>query len=965
MGLVSFCALISLPPASAAPPETPAVPAAPDAGALAEIVVTGSNLKTAPDAVAVPVSVVGTEEMAQEGLNSNVLEILRKAIPAFAGRSNAGNSNANNNNQNTAGGSQLQLRNLPTLILLNGRRVANSGIGGLNGKNFVDANQIPAAAIDHIEVLTDGASSIYGSDAVGGVVNFILKSDYDGFSGGGRDATASGGYGERSGFLTGGTRAGPFSITASLSVSRTEPLQQSARSFTSPLYGKTSAIPGVVAGGSDILAYGLNSPDGKNPVGANATAATIANLVANGTYLPTTPGAISAAFDVSPYQTLLLKQNQDSFVSSVNAEIIEKKLEFFGDVMLSHTQSFTQWLPVAATGLSVPAGAPFNPLTTAFPGVAFAYLPKQHQFFDDSRAARVTLGLKGELGASWSWESAVLYSNSDLKQQQTNLLYKPNLALAIAGGFNAAGAPTLGGGYSMVHSGYALSGPMILQPALDPFALTQGVNPASLANVFGSEHLAGSSRLISWDAKVAGNAFELPAGPFGVAAGVGIRSERLSGHADANGRVTDPNSGLTNGEDQEWQGGTFADPFSHSRSISAVFAEFRAPLTSEGWNVPALHAFDVIGAGRYERYSDAGGSLVPKIGFRWQPIDRQFTLRGNFSRSFTAPPLFSEYGPTDTRQVGAGVIQGVFGANYTGMPINGEDGNNPSLQPAKSTSKTLGFVLKPNFLQGFALAVDYSDIKLTGFAGGLGFNNVIASINTLGSASPYFNSLAIGNFPGQAGATQPFTNPGDLLAYITNPATGKGDPTKAANLYAVDYFRNLATLIEKSYTVSADYVITTERVGTVAIGTTGAIFKSFNFQALPGGAFIQYAGHSNNTGVFGGTLPKYRFYTTVNWNYRDWDVTLGNTFVSSTTDTGPNGTSTPEIPVSSYLTWDLRAGYDFHSANFRHLRVAFGVNNMTDKMPPLAPRAFLDNNADVATFSPIGRLMYGTASIEF
>jgi iron complex outermembrane receptor protein len=960
-----LCGAGLCPGASAAVADEPAAAAAPDNQGLVEIIVTGSNLPTTPDAVAVPVLTVDAEQMAHVGVSANALEILRKAIPAFAGRSNAGNSNANNNNQNTAGGSQVQLRNLPTLILINGRRVANAGIGGLNGKNFVDVNQIPAAAIDHIEVLSDGASSIYGSDAIGGVVNFILKSDSHGVTVGGRDGTATGGYNERSVYVSGGTKLGTVNITATGSVSRTDPLFQDSRSFTSPLYGKTSAIPGVVAGGNDILANGVNSPSEKNSVGASATAGSIASLVSNGTYLPTTPGAISAGFDVSPYQTLLLKQAQDSFVASLSSELMGKSLQVFADVLVSHTQSNTHWLPVASTGNTVPVNAPFNPLTTAFPGVTFAYLPYTHQFFDDAHALRVTAGLRGELGSIWSWESAVVYSDSDLSQRQGNVIYKPNIASAIAGGFDAQGNAIVGGGYSMVHRDYSLSGPMVLQPALDPFARAAGVKPAALANLFGSEFLNGSSRLMSFDAKLVGNVYQLPAGDLSIAAGGSVRNERLSGHADANGRVTDPVTGLTNGQDQEWLGGTYADPFSKSRTISALFVEFRAPITSASWSVPGIRAFDLIGAGRRENYSDAGSSTVPKIGFRWQPFDKQLTVRGNYSRSFSAPPLYSEYGPTDTRQVGAAVIQGVFGANYAGMPFNGEDGNNPALKPAKSTSKTIGVVFKPEFARGLNVAADYSNIQLTGFAGGLGFNNILTSINTLGAASPYFGSLAVGSFPGSAGATQPFTNPGDLLRYITNPATGKGDPSKANNLYLVDYFRNLATLIEHSFTASADYTVSSDRLGTVTLGTTGAIFKTFSFQAIPGQAFIEYAGHSNNTGVFGGTLPKYRFYSTVNWNFRDWDVTVGNTYIASTTDTGANGTSKPEIPVSSYTTWDLRAAYDWHSEQIKHVRVAIGVNNLRDRMPPLAPRAYLDNNADVATFSPIGRLVYGTLAVEF
>jgi len=100
--------------------------------------------------------------------------------------------------------------------------------------------------------------------------------------------------------------------------------------------------------------------------------------------------------------------------------------------------------------------------------------------------------------------------------------------------------------------------------------------------------------------------------------------ESLSGQTDPNGLNTGPTA-------QRWIGGTFADPFSGSRHISAAFAEFRAPLTSPSMELPGVHAFDLIGAARAERYSDAGGSVVPKLGFRWQPVNPQVTVRGTYA----------------------------------------------------------------------------------------------------------------------------------------------------------------------------------------------------------------------------------------------------------------------------------------------------------------------------------------------
>lgn len=924
---------------------------------LAEIVVTGSSIPTNPDAVAVPVDTLSAAQLEASGVDSNALEMLRKEIPAFQGRSNAGTSNANNNNQNTAGGSQVQLRNLPTLVLVDGRRVANSGIGGINGKNFVDVNQIPAAAIDHVDVLTDGASSIYGSDAVGGVVNFALKSDYKGLTAGARTANGTD-YTEWNAFAVGGLPVGQGNITTIVNFTHTDPLFQSDRSFSSPLYGKTSALPGTVSGASDILAPLLDSPSARNPTGVNATAGSLAALVANGTYLPTSPSAVANAFDISPYQTLLLRQDLASLVSTFNFPLADRdKLALFGDVMVSQDRSWTRWAPVNVTGITVPAGAPFNPLTTAFPGVTFSYLPDTHDFYDWTTAARITAGVRGEFTPAWTWETAFVYSESDLEQDQTNLIFKPNLALAIAGGYNAAGQPVAGGPYSLEYQGFSTSGPQVVTPALDPFARAAGVTPGSLANLYGTEVIRAISQLESWDGQIVGRMPGLPAGDVGLAVGATVRREALSGHADPNGRVTDPVTGAYGVNSQFWVGGTFANPFAARRTISGGFAEVRVPLTSDQWNVPALRAFDLTGAVRSEHYSDAGNSTVPKVGFRWEPFDRQLVFRGNYAKSFLAPNLFSETGPTDTRQVAGTVIAGVFGPNYSALPFNGEDGNNPDIKPATSTSKTVGFVLKPNILKGLSVTADYSYIVLKGFQAGIGFNNILSSVNTLGSASPYFPNLAIGNFPGLAGASNPFAAPGALLTYLTNPATGTGDPTKAANLYLIDRFENNAELLEESWNLGATYTIPTDRAGIFTVGSTGSIFDSFNFQGLPGQAYIQYAGHATNAGVFGGTLPKYHFYTTFDWGYEDFDLGVANTYLSAVTDTGPNGNLAP-LPVSRYSAWDARAAYSWGK-----FKAAVGVNNLTNRMPPLAPRTFTDNNVDVATYSPIGRLIYATVSV--
>src|SRR5450631_388053 len=477
-----------------------------------EIVVTGSRIPTAIDKVAAKVTIVDAEQIEKAGVSTDVLDILRKTVPSFQGRGNAGNSNANNTNQNTAGGAQVQLHNLDTLILINGRRAAISGIAAIGGKAFVDVNQVPPSAIDHIEVLADGASAIYGSDAIGGVVNIILKSDFEGADIGVRDGKAKGDYSEKSAYFTAGTSWHDFHITASGSWSHTDPLYQDRRSFSTPIVGRVSVVPGTIGGANPaILAAALNTPSATNPTGANATAPSLAALIANGTYLTSTNPAIANTYDISQFQTLLLEQDQKAVSVNFDDTLIGNRLALFGDFEYSKNKSFTQFLPITQT-LTVPQGAPSNPVQGVFPSVNFADWKAPRQFNNDAQSTRFTVGFRGEITDNWRWESAYVYSRNTLDQEQSNLIYKPNLALAIAGGFDTNGNAVVGGNYSKVYSGFSTANPLVLQPALDPFARAAGVNPASIVNLYGPEQIATASFLHSVDASIVGTAFHLPAG---------------------------------------------------------------------------------------------------------------------------------------------------------------------------------------------------------------------------------------------------------------------------------------------------------------------------------------------------------------------------------------------------------------------------------------------------------------------
>jgi iron complex outermembrane receptor protein len=954
-----------------APKSEQALAGNPEAQTLEEIIVTGSNIpmRGVSD---VPVTVIGAAQIAESGVDTNVLELLRKTVPAFAGRSNAGNSNGSNTNQATGGGSQISLRNLPTLVLVNGRRVTYSSTNGSGGKNFVDINMFPIAAIERIEVLTDGASAIYGSDAVGGVVNIILKSDFDGVEVGGRYAVTdeTGHYSERSGSIVYGAKHEAINFTVSLDWSKTDPLLQSQRPFISPDLRPAASFPGIVGG--NYLSPGLNSPSQTNPVGANATYITFAPLIANGTYIAAANKTSIPSFDIAPYTSILLAQELKSATANFSANIIEDRLIAFGNAIYSKSTSSNQLATslsnVIKLGITVPAFSPYNPVAANIPGVVVGTTENPQSTSNDSDAYSATFGLRGDITEKWNWEAGYTYSSSKVTQEYSNTVFAPSFNTAIAGGYDASGNPVVGGGYSKVIGGYNINGPLVLQPALDPFA-RGGLNPAELANVYGTEVARTAASLGGADAKVVGKPFSLPAGDVGIAVGVASRKETLSGTPDDNSY-----NASTAPTKHNWAAGaTFFDPFSRSRTVNSYYAEARVPITSKDWNIVGFHSLDVSLAGRTEKYSDAGKSSVPKFGLVWQPYDEQFTGRFTYSKSFAAPFLIDEYGPPNYSFGPA--PSGIPGLN-SGVNTYSGNGNNPNLLPSIAYSHSFGVVFAPKIIKGLTASVDYINVFQEGFQAGIGAVNIFNSINALGSASPFFSAAAVGAAPGQPGSSQTqISAPGSILAYVNSPGY-KND------LYILDHKINSGGVHQKAVDFNVAYALPTDTVGQVTLATTGTRLISTLVQATPGAPFYEFVGYSTNGTLFAGSAAKWSFYTTAIWKIHNFEYLVGNSFRSSMIDiaSGVNPSvwlaTHPATDVPSYTAWDTAISYvadkDGTGGLWGHrmgLKWSLGVTNIFDRMPPLAPLSYPgsknNNNADVSAYSPIGRLFYASASVKF
>jgi iron complex outermembrane receptor protein len=749
--------------------------------------------------------------------------------------------------------------------------------------------------------------------------------------------------------------------------SQTDPLFQSQRPFISNDPRSNLLLPGSVGG--NILGYGLRSPSQTNPTGVNATAAGLPALIANGTYLPKGSSAI-VPFNIAPYTSLL----QSTDLKSVSLDYyarINDKITFFGNALFSKTQTSnmlaTSLSNLVQVGQTVPAGSPFNPSTSAISNVVVGTTDTPQQTINNSRAYLYTAGFRGNIVEDWNWEVGFTHSASMVEQRFTNTVFQPAFAAAIAGGFDANGNAVAGGAYSKVISGFDTGGPLVLQPALDPFARS-GIDRASLTNVYGTEVATTHASLGSGDVKIVAMPFSLPAGKLAVAIGGTIRRETLSATPDRNSY-----NFSTSPTNHNWAPGAFFfDPFSHNRTVKAYFGEIRVPITSTKWNVPGLNALDLSLAGRSESYSDAGNSKVPKIGVRWQPFDQQITARFTYSKSFVAPTLVDEYGPPNYSlgpiPVPSGVNAGVSG--YAGA------GNNPALGPAYAWSRTFGITFSPRFAQGLTASADYVDVFVKGYQVGINSNIALPSVQALGAASPYFNTVYVHAAPGQPGSTQaPLAAPGSLYAYLNSP-------TYTNDFYYLDHKINAGGHRVKAVDFSVDYQLPTDKFGSFSAAITGTYLITDKASTSPDAPLAEFAGYSGSIGVFGGSSAKWTTYSTFIWKYQALDLTVGNFYRDHMVDINAGSipavwlATHPPVYVPKYISWDTSLGYTVGQSSatdfrrfLRGLTIRVGANNVFNRMPPPAllsyPASKANSNADTATYSPIGRLVYVSGSVRF
>lgn len=624
---------------------------------LERVEVTGSNIKRVDAEGPLPLLVISREDL-DRSAGQNLQEVLN-ALPysnlgSFAESLNAGNNSANS----TAAVSLRGLGVAATLVLLNGRRLAQYSFAQNLSTAFVDLNAIPVSAIERIEILKDGASAIYGSDAIAGVVNVILRSDFRGVEFGASHGQSSRGDSDESRAWAsagvGDLQADRYNAMVALDYYHRDPLWGSDRERT-----RTADQRGN--GGIDVRpAQGSPGTWQTAGRGGFTTNTVFPDCPAESRNQGVDPFGV-CAFDQNLYVTTVLRtQRKGVFGRAVGA--LSSGVAAFVEGAASDNQT-TIVLAPTPDGLTLPVGHNSNPFPFPVP-ILYRYLdvgPRIGEVL--ARTRRLVAGLRGAIGG-FDWEAAYTRATSRTYADTRNFVTVP-----------ARNAILAAGRYNFVH-------PELNDPA--------DVDFLRAADIW----RRGESGFDSFDARATGALWELPSGPLALALGFEHRRQDLSEIRDpmtSQGLVIALGRGSVAGE----------------RTMSAAFAELQVPVPA---NVEAQLAV------RHERYSDYGDSTVPKLAMSWRPA-AGLLVRAGYTEGFRAPSLVQLYlaqslsaprvadtnrcngyraafGSTDTRTQGACASLQIWTAT----------GGNPELTAEASKGESLGIVLEP--WRGLSIALD-------------------------------------------------------------------------------------------------------------------------------------------------------------------------------------------------------------------------------------------------------------------
>ena len=856
------------------PPATPAVDRY--GGRLEQVNVTGSLIRGVQDAVA-PLIYLKPQQLAMTDYETVQDALYTQPIISLNGpREDLG---IDANYQYGAG---LDLRGLgvgATLVLVNGERQPLSGLNG----DFVDVSTIPLNAVARIEVLPDGASAIYGSDAVAGVVNIIMRNDFDGAQSQLRYGSAIGGRREVEASQLLGTHWSSGHAMIAYQYADETPLGAAQRPYAANAdktpygggnYDSYFTYPGNILNPmTGLPAYGLSAAQAGQ---APAMAALSPSINLENQF---------AAEQIFPEVTA-------NELYATAAQNLNDRLQLFFEGRFAERDALENGLPATQT-LGVPPSNPYyvNPF-----GGADGILPVAYSFVHDygptmfsgnTQVYMTTLGTRVQMGQTWQATLSESYGRQSLGINEYALPDQDALDYYLADS-NAA-------------------------TAFNPFGAT---NPQTLAAIESDVPFHAASTVEYTNLLADGSLFSMPAGDAKLAVGIERREEGLY-HS-----VADP----ANPED--------SIPQSYSRHIESLFSQLVLPLVGDAANPRAAPRLELNVAGRYEHYSDFGGTFNPTFRIQWIPID-PVKLRASWGRSFRAPTLDNLY---DTSANAAVSLVLADPQSPTGRSlVLAEQGDNPNLTEETAKTWTAGFDLAPPFLPGSTFSLTYYSID-------------------------YVNRIA------EPGADNPFAiliDEKEWEAVITrNPTRAQIDAVCNGPYYEglvsqcltsspaaiIDgVLANLSTTQTRGLDVEAHDSLRTA-LGTVSLDFTGNYVFDFDQAVTDTSPSIDIVNTVANPLAL-------RFRGTVGWS-REGPQLPGPAVYLAVNYTGayknPGSTLLPD--VSSWTTLDLRVLYRTPQGSSWLSGMQFSLNatNLLNHDPP-----FVDNEGGYDAFNvqALGRVV--------
>ncbi len=982
---------------------------APDS-TVEEIVVVGSRIEGAKATAALPVTVVDGKQLDAVAASSG--DDLFRAIPQM------GDVNYNSaylpGSSNSARGDigSVNLRNLGsgnTLVLLNGRRVVAHPTSQADGTSLVptityNTNAIPTSGLKRLEVLRDGAAAIYGTDAVAGVVNTVLKDNFDGIDVEAQYGAAEGTHlkeYEFNGLFGHNFERG--NLTALVSYDKRSALRTLDQPYTASA-DKRGLFTGTrFDGAASLDGRGTVTPWGSfTAASAVRVGTTLITSTAGAFHVqPTTyPGSLATVgtgisiddgapatsgddrnlrYDGAASDLTVMPALKRLNVFVTGHYDLTETLTAFGEVGVYHAKTRAFQAPATTTSAQVitaPTTSYWNPFgPTTFAGVAnpnrlaginapatgLAVTLTSYDFVDAGKQQvdvtndqnRFLGGLRGE-ALGWKWESALLYSQSKVKD--------------VSDGISATAAQKQIG-LSTADAYNPFNGGTVANPSVGD------ATPSSKAAIdairFKSKRESTSS-LASWDFRISkADLIALPGGDVGVAAGVEWRRETQHDDRDAHvdGTITYTNSvtGIVYGSDMV---GTSPSPDTKgSRKVSSAYIEFAVPVISPEMGIPLVRSVEVQLAGRAEKYSDVGSVAKPKVAVAWDLVDG-FRVRGSWAQGFKAPNLEQINATVVTRantrtdyvrceaDLRAGRITSFSNCTRT-LSVQAQRSGNPDLKPEDSETMGFGFVFEPKFIPSefgqFTLTTDYWRVKQKGIVGLFGEGN----------------ALILDYLLRQGGSSNTNVVRANPTADDTAAFAGTGLTPVGTVLYVKDQYVNTLPQEARGIDIGLMWRKHGTPIGDFDLNVNGAHLIKFYQQPSPQIAALmaaRAAGTINaGTTITGGgsyirqnSKPDWKWTAALSWSLDQFSAGVFTQYVSDIDDTGLIDSAGAPWIIDSQVTTNVYGQYEFTKGWAANTRLKLGVRNVTNEAPPLSSNGYLGT-----VYQPYGRYFYASIRKTF